>query len=241
MRAFCEEGVVRTGEDSCPQDGYVTSSRSQWRWRRSRCCRPRPAPIRRSAAGAAPSPQRPTSSPSSKGARAVWNPAAVSGFDDSGAQLAPGDETGTPNLTLLSNTPKPAPFETEADFNSDLAFENGYAYQGNYDGVQIYDVRQPDQPALASFIHCPGSQNDVTVNDGILVTSTDSIRNKAECEGNVSVPTTSAEYGQPTNWEGLRIFDVRTRTARSTSAPCAPTAARTPTRCCPRPAGCSSM
>ena len=135
--------------------------------------------------------------------------AAVDGLDDSGAQLAPGDATGTPNLAHLSNTPKVAPFEAEGDYNSDLAFENGYAFQGNYDGVQIYDVRQPDRPALASFIHCPGSQNDVTVNDGILVTSTDSVRNKAECEGNVSVPTTSAEYGQPTNWEGLRIFDVR--------------------------------
>jgi hypothetical protein len=133
----------------------------------------------------------------------------VSGFDDSGATLAPGDTAGTDNLELLSNTPKAAPFEAEADFNSDLAFEDGYAFGGNYDGVQIWDVRNGQKPALASFIACPGSQNDVTVNDGILVTSTDSIRNKAECEGNASVPTTSPEYGQPTNWEGLRVFDVR--------------------------------
>ena len=112
------------------------------------------------------------------------------------------------NLALLSNTPQPAPFG-RGDFNSDLAFENGYAFGGNYDGVQIWDVRDPDHPALAASIHCPGSQNDVTVNDGILVTSTDSVRNKAECEGNMSVPTDSPEYGQPTNWEGLRVFDVR--------------------------------
>jgi hypothetical protein len=133
----------------------------------------------------------------------------VSTFDDSDAQLAAGESAGTDNLALKSNTPKPAPFEAEADFNSDLAFENGYAFGGNYDGVQIWDVRDPDHPALAAFIHCPGSQNDVTVNDGILVTSTDSVRNKAECEGNMSVPTDSPEYGQPTNWEGLRVFDVR--------------------------------
>jgi hypothetical protein len=137
------------------------------------------------------------------------NQSAVQGFDDSGATLAAGESDGTDNLTLLSNTPKPTPFEAEADFNSDIAFENGYAFGGNYDGVQIWDVRNGQTPALAAFIHCPGSQNDVTVNDGILVTSTDSIRNKAECEGNVSVPTTSPEYGQPTNWEGLRVFDVR--------------------------------
>ena len=137
------------------------------------------------------------------------NAAAVRNFDDSDAQLAVGETDGTSNLTLLANKPKAAPFETEGDFNSDLAFESGYAFQGNYDGVNIWDVREKGDPRLASSIHCPGSQNDVTVNDGILVTSTDSVRNKAECEGNVSVPTTSPEYGQATNWEGLRIFDVR--------------------------------
>ena len=135
--------------------------------------------------------------------------AATRNFDDSATQLAAGQVDGTPNLTLTSNTPKAPPFEATGDFNSDLAFENGYAYGGNYDGVQIWDVRDGETPRMASSIHCPGSQNDVTVNDGILVTSTDSIRNKAECDGNVSVPTTSPEYGQPTNWEGLRIFDVR--------------------------------
>ena len=134
---------------------------------------------------------------------------AINGLDDSGATLAAGESDGTDNLTLLSNTPKTKPFETEGDFNSDIAFENGYAFGGNYDGVQIWDVRNGQTPALASVIHCPGSQNDVTVNDGILVTSTDSVRNKAECDENVSVPTTSPEYGQSTNWEGLRIFDVR--------------------------------
>jgi hypothetical protein len=133
---------------------------------------------------------------------------AVQNFDDSGADLQPGEEAGTPNLRLLSNTPKAPPFEAESDFNSDLAFEGGYAYQGNYDGVQIWDVRNPLRPRLASQIHCPGSQNDVTVNDGILVTSTDSVRNKPGCDS-VSVPSTSPEYGQASNWEGLKVFDVR--------------------------------
>ena len=137
------------------------------------------------------------------------NQAAVRNFDDSDAQLAAGETDGTSNLTLLANKPKAPPFETEGDFNSDLAFENGYAFQGNYDGVNVWDVREPGDPRLAASVVCPGSQNDVTVNDGILITSTDSVRNKAECVGNMSVPTTSPEYGQATNWEGLRIFDVR--------------------------------
>jgi hypothetical protein len=130
--------------------------------------------------------------------------AAISGFDDSGATLAAGEQDGTDNLTLLSSTPKAPPFETESDFNSDLAFENGYAFGGNYDGVQIWDVRDGQTPALASFIHCPGSQNDVTVNDGILVTSTDSRRTNDTCASEAT--TTPSD---PSTWEGLKIFDVR--------------------------------
>ena len=135
---------------------------------------------------------------------ACMSKAAQKGFDDSAAQLGPG-ETGTKNLKLISSSPKEAPFDSTADFNSDLAFENGYAFNGNYDGVQVYDVRDPSNPQLVAKLHCPGSQNDVTVNDGILVTSTDSRRNKAECEGNVTSPDTTRPE---TNWEGIRIFDV---------------------------------
>jgi hypothetical protein len=130
--------------------------------------------------------------------------AAIANYDDSGATLAAGETDGTDNLTLLSNTPKPAPFELEGDFNSDLAFENGYAFGGNYDGVQIWDVRDGQTPALASSIHCPGSQNDVTVNDGILVTSTDSRRTNDSCASEAT--TTPSD---PSTWEGLKIFDVR--------------------------------
>jgi hypothetical protein len=129
--------------------------------------------------------------------------AAVNGFDDSSAELSAGETDGTDNLTLLSSTAKAPPFETVDDFNSDIAFENGYAFGGNYDGVQIWDVRDGQTPALASIIHCPGSQNDVTVNDGILVTSTDSRRTNDTCE---SESTTTPS--DPSTWEGLKIFDV---------------------------------
>jgi hypothetical protein len=136
---------------------------------------------------------------------ACTSPAAMRGYDDSGAQLEAGESAGTKNLKLVSNTPKETPFETTNDLNSDIAFEDGYAFQGNYDGVQIWDVRNPASPRLVTKLHCPGSQNDVTVNDGILVTSTDSRRNKAECEGNLPSPDVTRPE---TNWEGLRVFDV---------------------------------
>jgi hypothetical protein len=130
--------------------------------------------------------------------------AAVNGFDDSAAQLAPGETAGTDNLTLLSNSPKQPPFNASSEFNSDIAFEDGYAYVGNYGGFQIYDVRNGGTPTLVSQVLCPGSQNDVTVNDGILVTSTDSRRTDNSC-ASTSTTTPSA----PTTWEGLKVFDVR--------------------------------
>ena len=146
------------------------------------------------------------------------SPAEVARRDDSGAQLAAGESEGTDNLTLTSSTPKQPPFETETDFNSDLAFENGYAFGGNYDGVQIWDVRDGQTPALASLIHCPGSQNDVTVNDGILVTSTDSVRNQARVRGQ-RVPTDDAPRLRQGHELGgaADLRRPRTRIGRSTS------------------------
>ena len=136
--------------------------------------------------------------------------AAMENFDDSSAQLASGQTAGTSNLRHVFNRPKSAPFDdivTNTDLNSDLAFEGGYAFQGNYDGVQVFDVRKGDRPKYASFVHCPGSQNDVTINDGILVTSTDSRRNKAECDGNRAA-TTAEAASEATSWEGIRIWDA---------------------------------
>ena len=100
----------------------------------------------------------------------------TSRYDDSDAKLTtPKPERHRrPAADRLARQARPV--RAEAAFNSDLAFENGYAYQGNYEGVTIWDVRDPSNPKLVGQILCPGSQNDVTVNDGILVTSTDSRR-----------------------------------------------------------------
>ena len=161
----------------------------------------------------------------------------TSRYDDSDAKLTKSDQTATAGLRLLASRSKQGPFAPYAAFNSDLAFEDGYAYQGNYEGVTIWDVRDPSNPTLAGQIVCPGSQNDVTVNDGILVTSTDSRRTNDSCSSCVPTSTPTA----PTTWEGLKVFDVSDPTdPRARCRACRPTAARTPTRCCPRRAACSS-
>ncbi len=129
---------------------------------------------------------------------------ATSRYDDSRAKLTKPGKTGTAGLRKIASRTKQGPFAPYAAFNSDLAFEDGYAYQGNYEGVTIWDVRDPSNPKLAGQIVCPGSQNDVTVNDGILITSTDSRRTNDGC--NSSATSTP---GAATTWEGLKVFDVR--------------------------------
>jgi hypothetical protein len=127
----------------------------------------------------------------------------TSRYDDSGAKLTKSGQTGTAGLRLLASRAKSGPFATEQAFNSDIAFEDGKAYVGNYEGVSIYDVSDPSNPTLVGQLHCPGSQNDVTVNDGILITSTDSRRTNDTCQSaSTSTPTA------PTTWEGLKVFDV---------------------------------
>ena len=128
----------------------------------------------------------------------------TSRYDDSGAKLTKAGQTDTAGLRLIASRAKTGAFAGETLFNSDIAVENGYAYQGDYQGVSIRDVRDPSNPTLVNQIVCPGSQNDVTINDGILITSTDSRRTNDGCNStSTSTPTS------PTTWEGLKVWDVR--------------------------------
>jgi len=128
--------------------------------------------------------------------------AEVAAMDDSAAQLAPENVASSRNVSLLANLPKTGPFESVTAYNSDLAFWGDYAIQGNYQGFQITDIRDPRGPLVVSQTLCPGAQNDVSVWENLIVTSTDSSRNTPACEGNVSQTAQD-----PASWEGIRIFD----------------------------------
>jgi hypothetical protein len=132
----------------------------------------------------------------------------TSRYDDSDARLTREGQVATAGLQLIASRAKTGKFAGETLFNSDLAFEDGYAYQGNYEGVSIWDVRDPSNPTLVNQIVCPGSQNDVTINDGILITSTDSRRTNDGCNSTSTTTPTA-----PTTWEGLKVWDVRDPTA----------------------------
>ncbi|GAA0209520.1 hypothetical protein GCM10010492_04050 [Saccharothrix mutabilis subsp. mutabilis] len=107
----------------------------------------------------------------------------------------------TRNIKHLANLPKPAPF-TEASTWSDLAFQDGYAFDGNYDGFVVYDIRNPHKPKIAATVLCPGSQNDISVKGNLLFLSTDSSRSDDSCSSTPLSATNKAA------WEGIKIFDI---------------------------------
>ena len=126
----------------------------------------------------------------------------IAQLDDSEATLAPGETASSPNLSLIANIPKQGAFAPENSFNSDMAFNSGYAYAGNYNGFMVYDVRNPTEPKVVAQVVCPGSQNDISVKGDILILSVDSSRNDDSCS---SVPQSAAIKE---SWEGIRVFDI---------------------------------
>jgi hypothetical protein len=125
----------------------------------------------------------------------------IARLNDSGATLESGD-VASHNMRLLRNLPKTGAFAGEDAFNSDLAFQGRYAYAGNYNGFNVYDIKDARHPRLVSQVVCPGSQNDVSVSGDILVLSTDSSRSDDSC---ASTPQDATEKS---SWEGLKVFDI---------------------------------
>jgi hypothetical protein len=129
-------------------------------------------------------------------------------FDDRDAPLPlVGQVGGSANLRLLSNTPKTGIAAGEAAFNSDLAFVDGYAIQGNYNGFSVWDVRNGGAPELVGQAACLGAQNDVSVYGDIVITSTDSRRVSEACDAPAlsgdALRDPKAEY-----WEGIRVWSI---------------------------------
>ncbi len=71
------------------------------------------------------------------------------------------------NLRVVSQTPPPEAFVGVT--NSDLAFTGNYAIQGNYNGMQVWDISDPSHPSLAVGYVCPASQSDVSVYRNLLL------------------------------------------------------------------------
>ncbi len=105
------------------------------------------------------------------------------------------------NLELVSTTPPPEQFL--GSFNSDLAFTGNYAIQGNFNGVQVWDISDPANPAPVVTYHCPASQSDVSVHGNLLFVSGEDNSARLDC-GDEGVPDAVSHE----RLRGIRIFDI---------------------------------
>jgi uncharacterized repeat protein (TIGR01451 family) len=114
--------------------------------------------------------------------------------------------TYTDNMEPLGWEPRENP--ATGAINSDLAFWGSRAYQGTYDGFQIINISNPENPQeVLDYNQCGdpmSGQGDLVVWNTILVRTWNSAALPgATCDGDPIVPPVP-----DSSWEGLHIFDI---------------------------------
>jgi hypothetical protein len=113
------------------------------------------------------------------------------------------------NLQLISHRPRPEGFfnkDRMGDFafaNADLAFGGNYAFQGGYNGIQIWDISNPSNPTLRTAVVCPGGQGDLSVYKNLLFMSVEATNGRVDCGGQGDTAAVST-----VRFRGVRIFDI---------------------------------
>ncbi len=107
--------------------------------------------------------------------------------------------------------------------NSDLAFQGNHLFQGNFYGVNIFDISNPANTTLLTSLVCPGGQGDVSVYKNLLFMSVEMPNGRLDCgaqgfppEPPPPPPPAGAEKekkrrlpaAQKDRFRGVRIFDI---------------------------------
>ncbi|HEY6802879.1 MAG TPA: hypothetical protein VI306_04800 [Pyrinomonadaceae bacterium] len=99
--------------------------------------------------------------------------------------------------------------------NSDLAFQGNKVFQGNFYGVNIYDIANPAKPSLLTSMVCPGGQGDVSVYNNLMFMSVEMPNGRLDCSAEGFPPSPPPTAGQPAppsvqkdRFRGVRIFDI---------------------------------
>ena len=105
--------------------------------------------------------------------------------------------------------------------NSDLAFQGNHLFQGNFYGLNIFDISNPAKASLLTTMICPGGQNDVSVYKNLLFMSVEMANGRLDCgtQGFPPAPPRpsaaagqsnpfSAPPAQKDRFRGVRIFDI---------------------------------
>jgi hypothetical protein len=113
--------------------------------------------------------------------------------------------------------------------NSDLAFQGNHLFQGNFYGVNIYDISNPARARLLTSMICPGGQGDVSVYKNLMFMSVEMPNGRLDCGTQGFSPEPPAPAGeqkkppvpapQRDRFRGVRIFDISdVRTPRQVAA-----------------------
>lgn len=125
-------------------------------------------------------------------------------------------------LGISDSSKMPKPFQLVfaqlAFANSDLAFQGKHLFQGNFYGVNIYDISNPAKTSLLTSIVCPGGQGDVSVYKNLLFMSVEMPNGRLDCSPQGFAPNPPPAAGQENNptlpaaqkdrFRGVRIFDI---------------------------------
>src|ERR1041385_7746084 len=139
--------------------------------------------------------------------------------DDPNVQKALG-QTGSP--AQMAKLPKGVQLViAQLSFaNSDLAFQGNHLFQGNFYGLNIYDISNPAKTSLLTSMICPGGQNDVSVYRNLLFMSVEMPNGRLDCGTQGFPPAAPASQApdkderrmlppaQKDRFRGVRIFDI---------------------------------
>ncbi|MEU3458013.1 hypothetical protein ABZ671_31145 [Micromonospora sp. NPDC006766] len=109
------------------------------------------------------------------------------------------------NLEQVAHRDKPAGMfdpnnpNSGGFYNSDFGFGGKYAFTGNYNGFNVFDISTPSNPQLVTSVVCPGGQGDISVHGNLLFMSVEETRGRVDCGTNPN---------EGTRFQGVRIFDI---------------------------------
>jgi hypothetical protein len=127
---------------------------------------------------------------------------------------------GQLGMSDTSKMPKPMQMVIAqlAFANSDFAFQGNHLFQGNFYGVNIYDISDPAKTALLTSLVCPGGQGDVSVYRNLLFMSVEMPNGRLDCGSQGFPPDPAPPAGhekerhtpsaQKDRFRGVRIFDI---------------------------------
>jgi hypothetical protein len=105
--------------------------------------------------------------------------------------------------------------------NSDFAFQGTHLFQGNFYGINFYDISNPAKTSLITSLVCPGGQGDVSVYGKLLFMSVEMPNGRLDCgvqgfppspppppPAAGEKPKRAVPAASPDRFRGVRIFDI---------------------------------